>query len=290
MTPDLASSPGVGAATGADRVLRLAGSLNLRDAGGYPTADGRRLRRRTLLRSAAMHGLGDEARAVLAQLTVRTVVDLREDTEVAHEPNALGRLPVLTRRLPIFSGEPAAVPAPVSPGVANAPGSGAAAADGARTALAAGAGMTLREIYGFILDNRGDRLTAAVLTLAEPGTLPAIVHCSAGKDRTGLMIMLVLDLLGVPDEVIAHDYAMTADLLGEEAQAALRRLAAATADDDPDQLPEDLMSAPPELILAALAHVREVHGSARGYLRAHGATDDALDALAEALLVLDDPA
>jgi len=313
MTTDLDSTPSPistsldsGSRDYPDRVLRLAGSLNLRDVGGYPAAGGRRVRRRTLLRSAALHGLGDEARAVLAQLAVHTVIDLREDSEGAHEPNALGRLPITTRRVPIFSdGTPgsasfaAALPTPAATDPAETtpgsdpgtrPGSGAAAADGARAARAAGAGGTLRDIYTFILDTRGDRLAAAVLAVAEPGALPAIVHCSAGKDRTGLTVMLILDLLGVPDEIIAADYALTAELLGEEARAAIRRLAATAAGEEPADLPKDLMSSPPELILEALARVRAGHGSARGYLRAHGATDQALDALVEALLVDEDPA
>jgi protein-tyrosine phosphatase len=277
-------------AADAGRVLRLAGSLNLRDLGDYRAADGRRVRRRTLLRSAAMHGLGDEARAMFAQLGVRTVVDLRERQEAAHEPDALGRLPITTRWIPIFStGAPAAKPPTTRAAAAgdNAPGTGAAAAEGARAAQRAGAGMTLESVYEFILDSRGERLTAAVLALAEPGALPAIVHCSAGKDRTGLTIMLVLDLLGVPDEVIARDYAMTAELLGDEAQAAIRRLTASTAGGDAAELPSDIMDSPPALILKSLARVRASHGSARGYLRAHGATGAQLDALTEALLVTD---
>jgi protein-tyrosine phosphatase len=303
-------------ATEPDRVLALPGALNLRDVGGYPAADGRRVRRRVLLRSAAMHGLGDQARAVLAQLGVHTVVDLREDAEAAHEPNALGRLPITTRRVPIFGtgtalpvlpadqdakadaadqgagADPETRPGDAKPGKDSesdpdtTPGSGETVAAGARAAQAAGgAGKPLAYIYDLILDTRGDRLTAAVLALAEPGALPAIVHCSAGKDRTGLTIMMVLDLLGVPDEVIAADYSLTAELLGEEALAALRRLTAATTPGGPATLPPDLLACPPELILAALARVRANHGSARGYLRAHGATDEALDALTEALLV-----
>jgi protein-tyrosine phosphatase len=272
---DLAGVPAPG------RVLGLAGSLNLRDVGGYPAADGRPIRRRTLLRSAAMHGLGDQARAVFAQLPVRTVIDLREDAETGQEPNALGRLPITTKRIPIFSDDAGQVPSAAggtAPG--DEPGSGAAAADGARAAVAAGAGTTLGDIYDFILDNRGARLTAAVLELAAPGALPAIVHCSAGKDRTGLTIMLVLGLLGVRDDLIAADYAMSAALLDEEARAALRRLSA----DGDTELPADLLASPPELILRSLAKVRASHGGARGYLLAHGAPAGQLDALTEALL------
>ncbi|WP_051054225.1 tyrosine-protein phosphatase [Frankia sp. QA3] len=68
-------------------------------------------------------------------------------------------------------------------------------------------------MFDFAVDQRGSRLTAAVVALAAPGALPAIVHCSAGKDRTGLVIALVialvLDLAGVPAEVIAEDFALT---------------------------------------------------------------------------------
>jgi protein-tyrosine phosphatase len=273
----------------ADRVLALPGALNLRDVGGYPARNGSRIRRRTLLRSAAMHGLGDEARAALAAIPVHTVIDLREDLEVSHEPNALGALPVTTLRIPIFSTGmvvPPASPAAPDEGQSgdNAPGTGAAVADGALTARAAGAGLTLGDVYDFLLDGRGERLTAAVLALAEPGALPAIVHCSAGKDRTGLTVMLVLDLLGVPDEVIARDYAMTAGLLGAEAQAALTRLTAASTGGRTESVPRDLLESPPELILRSLAKVRASHGGARGYLLAHGANDGQLDTLVEAML------
>ncbi|WP_007515457.1 tyrosine-protein phosphatase [Pseudofrankia saprophytica] len=298
MNLELDVTPDLGNPADADRVLGLPGALNLRDVGGYPAAGGRRVRRRTLLRSAAMHGLGDEARAVLAQIPVRTVVDLREDTEVAHEPNALGRLPITTIRMPLYSsGSPlpsvattdTATDAATGEAGENAPGTGAAAAEGVRAAQAAGLEMDLAAIYDFILDNKGDRLTAVVLALAEPGALPAIVHCSAGKDRTGLTIMLVLDLLGVPDEVIVRDYALTAELLHDEAIAALRRLTAVTSGGgDARRLPAGLMAAPPELIRAALERVRAAHGGARGYLLAHGATAERLDALTEALLVADD--
>src|SRR5262245_32379872 len=103
MTLELDVTPDLDNPADADRVLRVPGALNLRDVGGYPAADGRRVRRRTLLRSAAMHGLGDEARAALAQIPVRTVLDLREDTEVAREPNALDGLPITTVRNPLYS-------------------------------------------------------------------------------------------------------------------------------------------------------------------------------------------
>ncbi|WP_261568918.1 tyrosine-protein phosphatase [Frankia gtarii] len=261
------------------RDLPLAGTINLRDVGGYRTADGGRLRWRTLLRSGALRGLDGSGQAVLAQLGLRTVVDLREDAEVTHDPDRLGRLAVEHRRVPIYTvpATRAAVEAAAGEPVA------AGAAAGLATVHAAGAGGDLRAIYDYTVDQRGERLTAAVLALAAPGALPAIVHCSAGKDRTGLVIALVLDLAGVPAEVIAEDFALTAHFLRDEAAAAVQRMSA-RASTDGAELPAALLASPPELIRHALDRIHARHGDARGYLLAHGATVHALDRLVDALV------
>lgn len=73
------------------------------------------------------------------------------------------------------------------------------------------------DLYRRIVDHRGVHLTGAVRALAAPGALPAVVHCSAGRDRTGLVAALVLSVVGVPYDEIAEDYARTADLLQGEA-------------------------------------------------------------------------
>nr|WP_261560559.1 tyrosine-protein phosphatase [Frankia tisae] len=262
------------------RDLPLAGTINLRDVGGYRTADGGRLRWRTLLRSGALRGLDGPGQAVLAQLGLRTVVDLREDAEVTHDPDRLGRLAVEHRRVPVYT-----VPATraAAPAMAGEPVSAGAAA-GLAAVHAAGAGGDLRAIYDYTVDQRGERLAAAVLALAAPGALPAIVHCSAGKDRTGMVVALVLDLAGVPAEVIAEDFALTADFLRDEAAAAVQKMSA-RASTDGAELPAALLASPPELIRHALDRIHASHGDARGYLLAHGATAHALNRLVDALVV-----
>jgi protein-tyrosine phosphatase len=263
------------------RALPLRGTINLRDVGGYTTVDGRRLRWRTLLRSGALHGLDDTGRAVLAQLGLRTVVDLREDDEVAHDPDRLGRLTAQRRQIPIF-GLPATRPAAGDDPAAVLAG----AATDLEAARVAGARGDLRGIYDHIVDDLGERLAAAVLALAAPSALPAIVHCSAGKDRTGLVVALVLDLAGVPTEVIAQDFALTSLFLRDEGGAALRWISARTAGDQAG-LSDGLLASPPELIVHALERVRSRHGDSLGYLLAHGATPHALDRLVNALVVPD---
>ncbi|SNQ47906.1 Protein tyrosine/serine phosphatase (fragment) [Frankia canadensis] len=109
------------------------------------------------------------------------------------------------------------------------------------------------------------------------------MHCSAGKDRTGLVIALVLDLAGVPTDVIAEDFALTARYLDGEAGAAVRRLSAHMSPDGAE-LPESVMACPPELIVRSLERVRSRHGDSRGYLLAHGTTPHALDRLVDALV------
>ncbi len=276
----------VAAAPEPRRSLLLPGTINLRDVGGYPTADGRAVRWRTLLRSGALHGLDDRGQAVLAQIGLRTVVDLREDGEATHDPDQLGRLAAEHRRVPIYT-LPAARQRTVGD-AANGDGAGESASVGAIAGMeavrAAGTSGDLRSIYDHIVDHRGARLTSAVLTLAAPGALPAIVHCSAGKDRTGLVVGLVLDLVGVPADVIARDFALTSYFLRDEAAAAVRRMSARTSADG-TELPPALLASPPELILHSLARIHASHGDTRTYLLAHGATEHALDRLVEALLV-----
>ena len=71
----------------------------------------------------------------------------------------------------------------------------------------------LMDTYCVILDQRQEQLRQALTTLAAPGGLPALVHCTAGKDRTGLIVALVLGLAGVPTTTIVEDYALSAQYL-----------------------------------------------------------------------------
>jgi protein-tyrosine phosphatase len=215
--------------------LPLAGIKNARDIGGMQTDSGAVVQPLRLLRSARLNNATDDDRAWLASIGLRTVVDLRRPCEIAAWPDALGDL--------------AAERVFVAPEL-DSEGSG-----------------TFFELYLAWLDGSGAAFADAVHALARPGALPALVHCTAGKDRTGVLMALVLDVLGVGEKAIVADY-----LLSHE------RLSA----DPGDVVYQHVITE--ELITGSLAHVRARFGSAEGYLLAHGVSAEELAALRTGLL------
>jgi protein-tyrosine phosphatase len=107
------------------------------------------------------------------------------------------------------------------------------------------------------------------------------VHCSAGKDRTGIVIAMILAVLGVPDDVIAADYALSGGYLDPSRTAAIGQLRAGTGLGE--ELTGELLMSPPQLIRNVLATARAAAGSVDGYLLAHGLTAADLAALRAAL-------
>ena len=170
------------------RLVGLNGTRNLRDLGGYPTVDGRQTRWRKLYRSECLDLLDEAGQTWLIDAGLRTIVDLREDEEVAERPNVFAASQrVRYRRIPFWN-QP--LPADFDPDLSNG--------------------------YVRELDMCGERLCAVFTALLEPDGLPALIHCAAGKDRTGIAIGLLLDLAGVTREAIAQDYALSAACLGPE--------------------------------------------------------------------------
>ncbi len=128
----------------------------------------------------------------------------------------------------------------------------------------------------------GGSIAAAIGALGGADAVPALVHCSAGKDRTGIVIALTLAVLGVPDEVIAADYALSARYLDPDRTPAIGHLQASTG--LRDALTRPLLTSPPELILAALTWVRQSAGSADRYLQDNGLSGADLARLRSALI------
>ena len=235
-----------------DRRIALPGTQNLRDLGGYPAADGN-VRWRTLLRSDALHRLDDAGRAALSGLGLRTVIDLRTDREVEAAPSALDGTGAATFHVPLFSDE----------AISRLPPERAA-------------------IYRYMIDDCGTAIAEAIGRLCAAGALPGLIHCTAGKDRTGLVVALVLDVIGVPDDLIAADYAMSAAGVDPAAARAIRRVRAASGVGR--WLDLGALGASPRVITTALARVRGQAGSAAGYLARHGLTGPELDRLRGALV------
>lgn len=236
-----------------DRRIAVPGTANLRDVGGYPAADGGTVRWRTLLRSDALSRLDDTGRAALAGLGLRTVVDLRTEEEVAVAPGALDEIAGRTFHVPVFSG---------------------AAVGRLRPELAA--------VYAYMIDDCGAAIAEAIGRLCGDGALPGLVHCTAGKDRTGLVVALILEVVGVPDDVIAADYALSSSHLDPELTGAIRRIQALGGVGRWIDL--GAFGSPPQVILEALARVRDRSGSVGGYLLENGLSPGELDSLRASLI------
>lgn len=175
------------------RLVELEGCCNFRDLGGYPTEDGRRTRWRRLFRADGLAQLTEEDLAVLAGLGVGTVVDLRTGLEV----EARGRFRedvagVVYHHLPLTDTLPGAEQAP----------------DWGDTGF-----VSTR--YVSMLEQGGESVRSAVALLSDPSNLPAVFHCSVGKDRTGVLAAVLLGLLGVPEEHIVEDYALSAAAMAQ---------------------------------------------------------------------------
>ena len=173
------------------RVLDLEGASNVRDLGGWPTADGRRVRFGRVFRSAALTGLTERDTAVLAGTGLRTVCDLRGTREAEQAPYTLDRIPgVRVCRLPIE------------------PSVGASLRDLLATRDATGEDVltVMKRAYRAYALEWSHRYRAVFALLQEEGAAPLLLHCSAGKDRTGFGAALILTALGVPWEAVREDY------------------------------------------------------------------------------------
>jgi protein-tyrosine phosphatase len=135
--------------------------------------------------------------------------------------------------------------------------------------------------YTEMLDEATPQIIGALSALAAPDARPAVFHCTAGKDRTGLLSALVLSLLGVPEETVIADYALSG--------AAMTRLRAKLIEKYPDgkSLIADsdvLFSADPSNMVALFAHLRNRYGTVAGYAARVGVPEDVVQRLRQSLL------
>jgi len=229
--------------------------FNLRDVGGYVGHGGCTVRWRRLLRSDSLHRL-DIGEPEFAKLGVRTVIDLRRGHEVATH----GRVPefdgLTYHHIAPDHAEWNAVPL-------NPDGDNARWLADRYLDLAHAGAAGLAEVIGVIADSEA---------------APVVVHCAAGKDRTGVVCALALAVLGVSDEDIADDYALST--------AAAARFTAWLKEVNPNarDLPQQMIKSPARAMLLFLADLRTEHGSIEGYLTGAGVRPADLTALREHLL------
>lgn len=224
--------------TASPQRIPVPGTYNFRDVGGYPV-DGGETRSGKLFRADALGRLGDAGRESLSELGVRVVIDLRDDFEVDSLPDDLDGLDVDVLRLPVFEG------------------SGASQAT---------IGATLVDLYEKIVLQHRDVVVRALGEIADTGDEPVVVHCTAGKDRTGVVVALALLAVGVDRETVLDDYAATqANLAGEWLDGMLALVRGYGVEVTPD-LQVIMGGSPREAMAAVLDLIDRDFGGVRAYL------------------------
>jgi protein-tyrosine phosphatase len=244
-----------------ERSLEVEGTFNFRDLGHYSARDGLSTRPGVLFRSGAIHDLRP-----VGALGVRTIVDLRSRSDVERDAGPLGAVrqedgvrrvvtPLIPPRVGELSGHE-------------------------YLNDRFGPGISAGRYSGYI-EIGSSNVRDVFQLFASADAFPAVVHCTAGKDRTGVIIALILDLLGVAHETIVADYALS--------NAAVPDLVAHLMGDaaDPGALSESDMlrfGAPREAMQGFLAQLHREHGSSRSWLSSIGVEDTVFDTLEEVLL------
>lgn len=231
--------------------------VNFRDVGGVSAADGRPVRRRLLFRSDHPAHLDRPTRTWLAGIPLVRVVDLRDDAEVQSTADVFGCAGFPVVRVPVFQGS-------------------------AESFIEEG--YDLDRLYHHMLEESGTRLAEAVHAVASAPRGAVLIHCTVGKDRTGLVIALVLGALGVRRYQIVADYARTQENLTQTwLERRVRELSGLRAR-DLESRRELLAGSPPRVMEEVLRRLDQDWGSPAGYLRAHGLGVGDLTALRARLL------
>lgn len=250
----------------AEREIPFERVPNFRDFGGYPTQDGRYVRRGLLYRSGALNDLSERDIAKLRELGIKLICDLRTDLEASELPD-VPLEGIEHWRLPVIQQEESAVKV--------------------RTFLfdRYRLDQVMIETYRTFVREKAHVFGAAIARFADPANLPALFHCSAGKDRTGVLAALLLGALGVSDELIIADYTLSnfhyaAFRKSVEPQAHRLRAVHLSIDDI-----QPLLVSDPSYIEAALKAIREECGSIEAYLvQKAGVSPETLAQLREVFL------
>ncbi|MFN3254391.1 MAG: tyrosine-protein phosphatase [Ilumatobacter sp.] len=219
---------------------------NFRGLGGHVTSDGRTLKSGLVYRSDALCFVTENDRAVLRDiLQIQTIVDLR--TSMEHE--RMGRYDLAD------VGEVVHLPV----------------LDGALIRENAHNGsLDLPSMYQAIVFDHADEIAAVLTLLSDPDRLPAVISCTAGKDRTGIIVATLLAVLDVPDEAILADYEQSTAGLAMLRDRIITRLVG----DDLARIPPAAFAVEPAALAEVLQDIRTRHGTITNYLIAAGAPAD----------------
>lgn len=240
------------------RRLHWEGCFNVRDLGGLCTRDGRLTRWGALVRMDNPGHLTDAGVCALLDYGVNTVIDLRYPTETTRYPHLAQALNsardrVTIQHIPLLDEEN-------------------------RTEEDILFARSRDEWHTYVLDRRGKAIAEVMRAIAYAAPGAVVLHCTAGKDRTGIVSALLLDFLCVAREDIAQDYAVSEEWLRPRTEQWLEPL-----DEAQRAFALSLMRTAPEYVQFALRYVDERYGGTCTYLQSIGLSLDDLAALRERL-------
>ncbi|MEP6910345.1 MAG: tyrosine-protein phosphatase [Actinomycetota bacterium] len=242
------------------RELVWEGCLNVRDLGGHATEDGSETRYGAIVRADSLHQLTEDGWQSVVDYGIRTVVDLRMDEEREGELPPGAHVDLL--HISLFNDDKA-VFEEID-----------AAADAAPDAASA-----TKEVYLLFLEHFKTNVATAIRAIAQAPEGGVVVHCMGGKDRTGLITAILLELAGVDDDQIAADYALSEERLKPRHEL---WFAEAETEAERERL-RRIAQTPAASIAGVLAELQGRYGGVEGYLKAAGLSDEDL-ALARARL------
>lgn len=231
---------------------------NIRDLGGLPTTDGRHTRVGAFIRADTPARLTADGRQMLLDHGVRTIIDLRAPNEAAEWPSP-------------FANQSA----PHMPSYLNLPLEKFYPHVGKLIVQA----EHRAQVYCIMLDHYPDCMAHILRAMINAAPGPILFHCHSGKDRTGVVAALLLGLAGVPDELIAADYALSQERLMPVYAQDVRRAGGA------DKV--GFWGRPtvtPEMMFYLLDHLQSQYGGVRGYLKQVGLSEPELAILAARML------
>lgn len=252
--------------------IEVTGSRNLRDLGGYHTMDGREIKKGVLYRSDHLGQISKADLEKISALGVKTEYDLRGEAERTSSPPRLPKIvPVKVVTLSVFYQG-------LEPWMTAQKILGGDVEEGEFH------DVMVESYRSYVLDYR-TQWSILLKGLAEPGTTPALIHCTFGKDRTGVAVAIVLSSLGVPREKVMEDFLLSNKFWESKTDTYSCLANCASGFRTPRNEVRALMEVRPEYLDAAFEAMDEKYGSFEGYLRKGLEIDDAtLERLRSALL------
>ena len=247
-----------------ERELAWEGCLNVRDLGGHPTRDGGKTRYRAIVRADSVRLLTEAGWAALVDYGIHTILDLRGDHERDEDPPA--DVPVEVVHVPFMEASEREWEE-IGPEIEEA------------SASAPDVATSTRDVYLIFLERFRTNVAAAARAVALAREGGIVVHCVGGKDRTGLLSALLLDLAGVAPEDIAADYALSEDRLRPRHQA---WFATADTEEELERL-RRIAQTPAASMVGVLVELERRYGSVAGYLRSGGLGDEEIELAATRL-------